>query len=247
MRGVILAGGTGSRLHPLTTVTNKHLLPVGPVPMIEHPIRTLRNAGITDVMIVTGVEHAGQIVNYCGSGEGHGMRFNYAFQERAGGIAQALGLCESWAGGCALMVVLGDNIFDYVLGMDALNKHEIESNKGKAAIFFARVPDPERFGCIEWEGPLDAPVPRRIIEKPKMPPSHDAVTGCYLLPPDVFGVIRSLKPSGRGELEITDVVNHYLEEGLLIAEGVCDFWSDAGTPESYQRANEWAWKNWRKK
>lgn len=231
MKGVVLAGGTGSRLMPLTKVTNKHLLPVGRWPMIYHPIKKLAAAGIEEVLIVTGLEHMGDVVNLLGSGRDFGVRFTYKVQDEAGGIAQALGLAENFAGGDAVTVILGDNIFEHDLGND-VNQFAEQGNG--ARLLLKEVSDPHRFGVAELDG--DRVV--RIEEKPKQPKSNMAVVGIYIYDGEVFNIIRTLKPSGRGELEITDVNNAYIAKGAM-SYGVMDgWWSDAGTFESLNRVQQ---------
>ncbi len=229
MKGVILAGGTGSRLYPLTKVTNKHLLPVGDQPMIYHPIQKLTEAGISEILIVTGTEHMGDVVNLLGSGKDFGCRFTYKVQDEAGGIAQALGLAENFAGDETVAVILGDNIFESSL------KKAVEHYPGSGAqIMLKEVPDPERYGVAELKGDTVL----SIEEKPKNPKSRFAVTGIYFYDARVYECIRNLKPSGRGELEITDVNNFYIQKGemrSLLMEG---WWTDAGTPDSYRLANK---------
>ncbi len=229
MKGIILAGGTGSRLYPLTKVTNKHLLPVGDKPMIYHPIEKLTEVGIDEILIVTGTEHMGAVVNLLGSGKDFGCRFTYKVQDEAGGIAQALGLAENFAGNDPVLVILGDNIFESSL------KKAVEDYPGKGAqILIQDVPDPKRYGVAELEG--DKVV--SIEEKPEEPKSNYAVTGIYFYDPAVFECIKSLNPSSRGELEITDVNNHYIQKGAMKSSILTGWWTDAGTPESYQIANE---------
>lgn len=229
-RGVVLAGGSGTRLHPLTKTTNKHLLPVGDVPMVYHPVRRLVEAGVVDILVVTGVHHVGAIVNQLGSGAEFGCRFTYKVQDRAGGIAEALGLAEDFARGAHLAVVLGDNVFDAPL-LPELQAWEAD---GRAArILLKRVPDPERFGVARFEG-------ARLVaveEKPAVPPSAFAVTGVYFYDQAVFGHIRALRPSARGELEISEVNTRYIEAGQMSWAEMAGYWSDAGTHESYRRAN----------
>lgn len=226
MKGVILAGGTGSRLYPLTKVTNKHLLPVYDKPMIYYPMETLINAGIKDIMIVSGRGHAGHFLELLGSGVDFGVHFTYEIQEKAGGIAQALSLAEDFVDGDSVTVILGDNIFQ-----DNVKEDVADFNNG-AKIFLKEVPDAYRFGVAELKD-------EKIIgveEKPKVPKTNFAVTGLYIYDPEVFDMIKTLKPSGRGELEITDVNNYYINKGVMeygILEG---FWSDAGTFESLLRA-----------
>ena len=230
MKGVILAGGTGSRLFPLTKVTNKHLLPVGRKPMILHPIDKLIKAGITDIVIVTGVEHMGAVVNLLGSGKDYGVRFGYKVQDEAGGIAQALGLVKDFIHDSKFVTILGDNIFSDDLN-DFVTAYQ-EQKKG-ARVILKEVPDPGRYGVAELQGNKIL----SIEEKPKTPKSNFAVTGIYFYDSTVFDVIKTLKPSGRGELEITDVNNYYVQQGTL----TCDFfkgaWTDAGTFNSLYLAN----------
>jgi glucose-1-phosphate thymidylyltransferase len=228
MKGIILAGGTGSRLYPLTKVTNKHLLPVGDKPMIYYPIEKLTGCGIEEILIVTGTEHMGDVVNLLGSGKDFGCRFTYKVQDEAGGIAQALGLAENFAGKEPMTVILGDNIFQA-----SLDKAVGSYDANGAQILIQQVDDPERFGVAELKGESIV----GIEEKPENPRSNYAVTGIYIYPPDVFGIIRSLKPSQRGELEITDVNNHYIEQSRMKYTVLDGWWTDAGTPESYRKAN----------
>lgn len=226
MKGVILAGGTGSRMYPLTKVTNKHLLPVYDKPMIYYPMETLINAGIKDIMIVSGRGHAGHFLELLGSGVDFGVHFTYEIQEKAGGIAQALSLAEDFVDGDSVTVILGDNIFQDNVKEDVAN-----FNDG-AKIFLKEVPDAHRFGVAELkEGRVIS-----IKEKPKIPKTNLAVTGLYTYDSDIFDVIKTLKPSGRGELEITDVNNHYINKGNMQYRVLKGFWSDAGTFESLLRA-----------
>jgi glucose-1-phosphate thymidylyltransferase len=226
MKGIVLAGGTGSRLYPLTKVTNKHLLPVYNQPMIFYPINTLIDAGITDILIVSGRGHAGHFLELLGSGSEWGARFTYEIQEEAGGIAQALGLAESWADDDPVCVILGDNIFE-----DSIRDAVTGFSSG-AQVFLKAVPDAHRFGVAEVQN--DRIV--SIEEKPKMPKSNLAVTGLYLYGRDVFPIIRTLKPSRRGELEITDVNNEYIRRKEMKFTVLPGYWSDAGTFESLLRA-----------
>lgn len=229
MKGVILAGGTGSRLYPLTKVTNKHLLPVGNKPMIYHPIEKLTEVGIQEILIVTGTDHMGDVVNLLGSGKDFGCRFTYKVQDEAGGIAQALGLAENFAGNGPVVVILGDNIFEASL------QKAMENYDGTGAqILIQEVPDPERFGVAEVK---DGKV-LSIEEKPKKPKSNYAVTGVYFFDADVYERIKTLKPSGRGELEITDVNNYYIKSGKMKSSILEGWWTDAGTPDSYRIAND---------
>jgi glucose-1-phosphate thymidylyltransferase len=231
MKGIILAGGTGSRLFPLTKVTNKHLLPVGREPMIFHPVRKLIEAGIDEILIVTGVDHMGEVVNLLGSGREFGCRFTYKVQDEAGGIAQALGLAENFAAGVPFCVILGDNVFQDPIGPCV---SAFERQRRGARVVLKRVEDPQRFGVAEVEGDKIA----RIVEKPKAPRSDLAVTGIYFYDANVFDMVRTLKPSARGELEITDVNNCYLRRGELQFDVFEGWWTDAGTFDSLHRANE---------
>jgi glucose-1-phosphate thymidylyltransferase len=234
MKGIVLAGGTGSRLYPLTKVTNKHLLPVGNKPMIYYPIEKLTGAGIEEILIVTGTEHMGDVVNLLGSGKEFGCRFTYKVQDEAGGIAQALGLARNFVGNDSMTVILGDNIFE-----SDLNRATKNYEKSGAQIMIKEVDDPQRFGVAELDG--DKII--GIEEKPDRPKSSYAVTGIYFYPPDVFDVIENLEPSDRDELEITDVNNYYIRSGRMAYSILRGWWTDAGTPDSYKRANEFAAKN----
>ncbi len=226
MKGVVLAGGLGSRLRPLTAVTNKHLLPVFNQPMIYYPIQTLVNAGITDIMIVTGGNSAGDFLKLLGNGKAFGLKhLNYTYQEGEGGIAAALSLVEHFAGDDAICVVLGDNIIEGNIRPAADAYREQASG---AKILLKRVSDPQRFGVPELNGKHVL----RIEEKPAQPKSDYAVIGIYMYDARVFEIIRALKPSGRGELEITDVNNAYIERGEMTWDELAGWWSDAGTFES---------------
>jgi glucose-1-phosphate thymidylyltransferase len=230
VRGIVLAGGKGTRLGELTKVTNKHLLPVGPVPMVYHPLRKLTGAGIKDVLLVSGTEHMGDFVELLGSGRDHTCTLTYRVQDEAGGIAQALGLAELFCTGSRCAVILGDNIFHDPLGPML---SEAARKPDWAWVALKRVHDPKRYGVAELQG-------ERIVsieEKPKTPKSDFAVAGIYVYPPDVFSVVRTLKPSSRGELEITDVNRHYLEQGRLGYSMLQGYWTDAGTLESLATAN----------
>lgn len=233
MKGIVLAGGTGSRLYPLTKVTNKHLLPIGNKPMIYYPIEKLIHAGMEDILIVTGTEHMGDVVNLLGSGKDFGCRFTYKVQDEAGGIAQALGLAENFVGDDTMTVILGDNIFEAHL------EKAIKNYPGTGAqILVQKVDDPERFGVAE----LDGDKITGIEEKPKHPKSEYAVTGIYMFDSTVFQQIKTLEPSNRGELEITDVNNYYIRNGEMRFSVLEGWWTDAGTPESYKIANRLAYK-----
>ena len=231
MKGIILAGGTGSRLFPLTKVTNKHLLPVGRKPMIFYPVQKLTEAGIDEILVVTGVEHMGDVVTLLGSGKDFGCRFTYKVQDEAGGIAQALGLAENFAADDLLCVILGDNVFEDPIVPHA--KAFREQARG-ARLLLKQVPDPQRYGVAEVDGSRVV----RIVEKPKRPKTDLAVIGVYFYDNQVFDIIRTLKPSARGELEITDVNNHYLRAGTLRCDRLQGWWTDAGTFESLAKANE---------
>ncbi len=236
MKGIVLAGGTGSRLFPLTKVTNKHLLPVGRKPMIFHPIEKLLEAGIDEILIVTGLEHMGHIVNLLGSGASMGCRFTYKVQDEAGGIAQALALAENFAHDDAVTVILGDNIFEDPI-VDFVK--DFAKQDGGAKIILKEVDDPHRFGVAELSG--DHVI--GIEEKPKSPKSNWAVTGIYIYDGEVFNIIRTLKPSHRGEYEITDVNNVYIEDSKMTYGFFRGWWTDAGTFESLRRADELATNN----
>ena len=232
MKGVVLAGGLGTRLRPLTAVTNKHLLPVYDQPMIYYPIQTLVNAGITDIMIVTGGNSAGDFLKLLGNGKAFGLKhLNYTYQEGEGGIAQALALVEHFAGGDPVCVVLGDNIIE---GNIAAAARAYRHQGGGAKIILKKVPDPDRFGVPE----LDGKRVLRIQEKPESPKSDYAVIGIYMYDGEVYDIIRTLKPSGRGELEITDVNNAYIERDEMTWEELEGWWTDAGTFESLLHASK---------
>jgi len=230
MKGIVLAGGTGSRLFPLTKITNKHLLPIYDRPMIYYPIQTLVDAGIQDIMVVTGGRNSGDFLRLLANGKSFGLKhINYTYQEGEGGIAEALGLCQHFADGDKICVVLGDNIIERDIrgAADAFRAQD----KG-ARVLLKRVQDAERFGVAEIKG--DRIV--NIEEKPKQPKSDYAVTGIYMYDESVFDKIHELKPSNRGELEITDVNNAYIREGTLSFSFLDGWWTDAGTFESLLRA-----------
>jgi len=230
IKGIVLAGGLGTRLYPLTKVTNKHLLPVGHEPMLFHPIKKLTQAGIDEILIVTGTEHMGHIVQLLGSGRDFGCRFTYKVQDEAGGIAQALSLAENFMHGAPLVVILGDNVFE-----DPITPYvrKFSKNPEGAMILLKSVPNPNRYGVATVRGKNVV----RIVEKPKRPGSNLAVTGIYFYDNTVFDVIRTLKPSARGELEITDVNNHYIGQGTLRFHILSGWWTDAGTFESLSTAS----------
>lgn len=231
MKGIVLAGGTGSRLHPLTRVTNKHLLPIYNKPMIYYPLQTLVDAGIDDILIVTGGSSAGDFLRLLRNGKDFGLQqLNFAYQEGEGGIADALRLAEYFAREEKLCVILGDNIIE---GSVRFAKTKFEKQDRGAKVLFKEVPDPERFGVpVFADGRIV-----RIEEKPKKPASPYAVIGIYFYDPTVFERIRKLKPSGRQEYEITDVNNSYLGENQLTHEILEGWWTDAGTFESLWRAS----------
>ncbi|MDA0874777.1 MAG: sugar phosphate nucleotidyltransferase [Bacteroidetes bacterium] len=236
MKGVVLAGGTGSRLFPLTRVTNKHLLPVGRYPMIYHPLLRLRRAGVTDIVLVTSPEHMGDVVNLLGSGSRLGIDLTYRVQDEPGGIAQALGLCETFVGNDPFVVVLGDNILGEDLTAHVAAFEAQTAAGGGARVLLKEVHDPERYGVPEFQG--DRIV--RVIEKPSVPPSSYSVVGIYFYEPGVFDFIRTLSPSQRGELEISDVSNRYAQAGTLTHGVLQSWWGDAGTFEGLEEANRLA-------
>lgn len=231
MKGIILAGGLGTRLRPMTLVTNKHLLPVYDKPMVYYPIGSLVSAGITEVLIVTGGEHAGDFFKLLRNGKDVGLKhLAYAYQEGEGGIADALKLAEDFADGGKIAVILGDNIIEN--NIDQAVEDFRNQDKG-AKVLLKKVDDPERFGVARFDG--DGKI-AEIIEKPKDPPSNMAVTGFYMYDGRVFDICKTLKPSGRGELEITDVNNDYLRKGELTYSELTGWWTDAGTIPSLLRA-----------
>jgi glucose-1-phosphate thymidylyltransferase len=231
LKGVVLAGGLGSRLRPLTAVTNKHLLPVYDQPMIYYPIQTLVNAGINDIMVVTGGSSAGDFLRLLGNGKAFGLKhLNYTYQEGEGGIADALSLVEHFAGDGPVCVVLGDNIIERNIRA-AVEDYGRQGSGAK--ILLKKVPDPQRFGVPRLDG-------RRVVrieEKPARPQSEYAVIGIYMYDHTVYEIIRTLKPSGRGELEITDVNNAYIERNEMTWDELEGWWTDAGTFESLLRAS----------
>ena len=230
MKGIILAGGKGTRLNPLTEITNKHLLPIGKEPMIWHPVKQLVGSGINEILIITSTHHMGDVVNSLGSGLRFGCEFTYRVQEEAGGIAHALALAEQFAQGHRIVVMLGDNIFEY-----SINPHiqDFKQQASGARVLLKEVGEPERFGIAA----LDEKQIISIEEKPSQPKSSYAVVGCYMYDNQVFDLIREIKPSQRGELEITAVNNLYIKKGQLQHSIVQGRWTDAGTFESLQEAN----------
>jgi glucose-1-phosphate thymidylyltransferase len=242
IKGLIAAGGEATRLGELTRVVNKHLLPVGAWPMILYPLQLLQLVGVREVLIVTGQGHAGQVIDLLGDGRllrrGSDqplldLDLTYKVQTEPGGIAQVVGMAESFAGSDKLVVCLGDNIFEYA-EVEAIAA--FAAGDGAAAVFVKEVPDPERFGVVVYgeDGRVTDVVEKAGVVDTRYdsPPSSDAVTGLYCYSPDVFGIIRELRPSSRGELEITDVNRHYAESGSLTAHRVRGWWEDAGTQES---------------
>jgi glucose-1-phosphate thymidylyltransferase len=231
LRGIILAGGKGTRLGELTKVTNKHLLPVGPYPMVYHPLKKLVGAGIKDILLVSGTEHMGDFVELLGSGRDHECNLTYRVQDEAGGIAQALGLAALFCKDARCVVILGDNIF-----LDPLTSFikEADASPNSSWVALKQVHDPQRYGVAELKGKSVI----SIEEKPQKPKSDFAVAGIYLYPPDVFEVVKTLKPSRRGELEITDVNRYFLEKGRLGWSMLDGYWTDAGTLESLDHANK---------
>ena len=232
MKGVVLAGGLGTRLYPLTRVTNKHLLPVYDKPMIFYPLQALINAGIEEILLVTGGNHAGEFLRLLGDGRELGLKgLNYTYQEGEGGIAAALSLAEHFADGEKICVVLGDNIIERNIQRAA---ERFRRQPSGAKLLLKKVPDPERFGVPQLKGKNVV----RIVEKPKKPPSRFAVTGIYFYDGSVFERVRKVKPSKRGELEITDVNNLFIESGEMTYEILGGWWTDAGTFESLHRASQ---------
>lgn len=244
MKGIILAGGKGTRLQPATFAMNKHMVPILNKPMIEYPISTLLNFGCCDILVVSGGNHIGAFAEYLGDGsryrtaEDMEVKFTYKVQRDAGGIAQALMLAKDFCRGEDMLVILGDNVFDndqFKDGGVILQRH--------AMVYVKDVADPNRFGVAKFkkEGEAMTNIIEEIVEKPQEFVSPWAVTGLYHYPAEVFDVIKTLKPSARGELEITDVNNYYAREGMLEARFLQGFWSDAGTPESLYQVTEWAY------
>jgi len=248
MVGIILAGGKGTRLLPATKVVNKHMISILNVPMITYPLETLKSFGITNIMVVSGGGHIGGIAEFLGSGATFGVKLTYRVQEEAGGIAQALGLAEDFVGKDSCMVVLGDNIFNNT----GFHKNVLrDRKKDQATFFFKHQLDNARFGVPVFkiknklkEKPWEVVVQKllRIEEKPQKPLSEFAVTGLYIYPPSVFKVIKTLKPSKRGELEISDVNNWYIKRNKCSFDFFESFWSDAGTVDSLKEVIDWAYQ-----
>ena len=231
MKGIILAGGHGSRLFPLTKIFNKSLLPIYDKPMIYYPLQTLKEVGCKEVCIVSGKEHCGQIMNQLGSGSEYDVDITYRVQEKPGGIAQALGLCKEFAGTDNVFVCLGDNIFE-----DNFSDLKLNYFDSWCHIFLKEVPDPERFGVPVFQG-MDKYLVK-VEEKPEKPMSDYAVTGLYMFNQEVWSIIDTLKPSERGELEVVDLINWYIDRGKTTYSQLKGFWSDAGTPDSLVQANK---------
>jgi len=232
IKGIILAGGTGSRLGPLSKVTNKHLLPVGPVPMIFHPISQMLSNGITNICVVSGLFHLGSVVELLGSGTKYGCRFTYKVQDAAGGIAEALLLCRDFAEEDDIAVILGDNIFGEQL--------DFRMPIRGAVLYLKEVLDPHRFGVAEVDHM------KRLIdveEKPENPKSNLAVVGAYLYSKEVWEIAAHIGRSPRGELEISDVNKELIRKRIVDTREICGWWSDAGTQESYRKANQEIWTN----
>jgi glucose-1-phosphate thymidylyltransferase len=242
VKGVLLAGGTGSRLFPLTRITNKHLLPLGDRPMISYGIEALVGAGITELMVVTGGTHAGEFLRLLSNGREHGLELLvYGYQERAGGIAEALGLAEHFAAGEPVCVMLADNIFERSIA--PFVARFADQPKG-ARLLFARIDEPEHLRHLGVPELAEDGRVLRILEKPAEPPSSFCVTGVYFYDPSVFDVIRTLEPSGRGELEITDVNNHFIATGMMEYDVIEGFWGDAGESiEAYYAVNDFVRAN----
>ena len=235
MKGIILAGGSGSRLLPIMKIFNKHCIPIGNKLMLEFPLETLRKAGIRDICIALGGNNTGDLLEYFGDGSDFGVNLTYVYQSRAGGIAYALGLCKAFAGGESVAVCLGDNIF----GKDNLINDAIGNFENGGHIFIVKSDTPERFGVAE----VDDGRVLSIVEKPESPKSDLIVTGLYLYDSDVFDVVPKLVPSGRGELEITDVNNYYIDSGKMESTFIESFWSDAGSFETIHICQRWMWLN----
>ena len=232
MKGIILAGGTGSRLRPLTKVTNKHLLPIYDKPMIYYPIETLKKAGIKDILIITGDSHAGDIFGLLGSGKDFGVNFTYRVQDSAGGIPHAIALAEGFVGSDKFVSINGDNlIFESIKG--PVEEFEKGSEESRIVLYETTTEEARKAGVAK----LDGNEVVEVIEKPENPPTNWVAIGVYMYTPDVFKVIRELKPSSRGELEITDVHNHYIKKKSLKASKLKDKWLDAGSFEELFRAN----------
>lgn len=236
MKAVVLCGGEGTRLRPLTRCVNKNLLPVGNKPMIMYPLERLKSAGVVQVCIITGAEHMGDVVDLLRSGSEHGLDITYRVQEKPNGISAAISLAEDFVNNDQFIVILGDNVFDADLTPLVRKLEQTDC----ACVLVKEVSDPERFGVVAYDsyGKIVD-----ILEKPKCPPSNDIVIGVYGYQANAFDHIRTLKPSARGEYEVTDLNNCYLREGKLLVEKIDGFWIDCGTFPTLEAANKWAWEN----
>ena len=230
MKGIILAGGTGSRLHPLTKVTNKHLLPIGNQPMIIHNVKKLVEANVTDIMIITGTEHMGDMISLLGCGTEYGCNFTFRVQDEPNGMGGALSLCRDFVGSDTCIVILGDNIFE-----DSLVEHirDFAQDARECQLLLKKVTDPERYGVAIFDGDRVT----QIEEKPRFPKSEYPITGIYMYNSKVFNIIDTLVPSARGEYEITDINNAYIENNQMFYKIMNGWWTDAGTLKSYYKAN----------
>lgn len=238
MKGILLCGGNGTRLQPLTLIQNKHLLPIYNKPMVLYPLETLKSLGIKDILIVSGGEYIGGFTEFLGNGSRFSVNLTYKVQEKAGGIAEALGLAKDFANGDGILVVLGDNIFSNTQLSEVVQNGDFQTDR--AHVFFKEVADPQRFGVPVFDNNEII----EIEEKPKNPKSSFAVTGLYYYPNEVFDIIATLKPSGRGELEITSVNNWFIKEGKLKYIKLRGYWSDSGTFDSLLNAAVWAQKRY---
>jgi glucose-1-phosphate thymidylyltransferase len=241
MKGIILAGGNGTRLRPLTSVTNKHLLPIYDKPMIYYPLEMLKEAGITDIMVITGVGHAGSIFSLLGSGKDFGVKFTYKVQDEAGGIPQAVALAEDFVGNEKFVSINGDNILSDSI-VPYVKAFEEGKEEARILLYETTAEEARKMGVAE----LDGEKVINLIEKPPNPPSNWASIGVYFLTKGVFDIIRTLKPSGRGELEVTDIHNAYIRKGTLAASKITGEWLDAGSFDELSRANKII-KEWRDK
>lgn len=230
LKGILLCGGNGTRLRPLTYVQNKHLLPVFNKPMVLYPLETLKSLFIKDILIVSGGEHIGKFTEFLGDGSDYNVNLTYRVQKNAGGIAEALGLAKDFAGGDPVVVILGDNIFDNTEFTQMIPGVDLDLNK--AHVFVKEVENPDRFGVLNPDGSIE--------EKPKIPKSNKAITGIYIYPNQVFDIIPTLKPSARGELEITDINNEFIRLDMMDNHELKGFWSDAGLFDSLLKSSIWA-------
>lgn len=239
LKGVILAGGTGSRLRPLTNVTNKHLLPIYDKPMIYYPLETLKSAGITEILVVTGKDHAGDVFRLLGSGKDYGVKFTFKVQDEAGGLPQAIGLAENFVGDSKFVSINGDNIL-----FESINEFaqdfENSNDLSKVLLYEGTKEEAAQAGVavLDSNGKV-----KEVIEKPKNPPTNEIVIGVYFYTPDVFKIIKTLKPSARGELEIADLHNHYIKQNKLSASKLKKHWLDAGTIDELAKVNEYVAKS----